>query len=273
MLSETFKERAARLIEVGFTERRRQLPFSLAKIDHAAVAAGSYQSSTRYIEIHRLAAQELHTRAIIVWLALVRVHKILGNSFAETLAEDFKSEFASYLGEVQKELSTVLAEKIKDDKLLQRLTLDEAVSDSLSKHNIEIDLYADDIRELPTESASTSLKHTYNFYGAVGAVQTGAGAQASIVQNLGADEKRAILLALLEVRKAVEAANELGAQQGELIEITDECAALTKADSPNNSKLRAMFDVLASSIQAVASARPAYEAMKAALLPLGITLP
>lgn len=274
MLSDTFRERAARLIDVGFTERRRQLPLSLVKIDReAAAAGGGSHSSARYLQIHRLVAQELHTRAIIVWRALVRVHRTLANTFTETLADDFKSEFASYLGEVQAELAKTLAEKIKDDKLLQRLTLDEAASDSLSKHNIEIDLYADDLRNLSAESAGTSMKHTYNFYGAVGAVQTGAGAQASVVQNLGADERQTILLALVEVRKAIEAAHELGAQQGELIEIADECAALTQADSANNSKLRAMFDVLASSIQAVASARPAYEAMKAALLPLGITLP
>ena len=273
MLSDTFKERVARLIEVGLTERRRQLPLSLMKIDHEAAAAGGYHSSARYLQIHRLIAQELHTRAIIIWRALVRVHQILGRSFTETLAQDLKSEFASYLNEVRTELNGVLAEKIKDDKLLQRLTLDEAASDILSKHNVEIDLYADDLRRLPAESESTSLKHTYNFYGAVGTVQTGAGAQANVVQNLGTDEKQAILLALAEVRKAIEAAHELGTQQGELIEITEECATLTRADSPNNSKLRAMFDVLASSIQTVASARPAYEAMKAALLPLGITLP
>lgn len=273
MLSETFKERAARLIEVGLMERRRQLPYSLANIDQAAIAAGSYQSSTRYIGIHRVATQELQTRAIIVWRALVRVHQTLGKTFADTLAEDFKSMFASYLGDIQTELEAVLAEKIKDEKLLQRLTLNEAVSDSRSKHNIEIDLYADDLREHSPKSASTSLTHTYNFYGAVGTVQTGAGAQASVVQNLGADEKQAILLALKEVRKAVEAENEFGVQQAELIEITEECTALTQTDNPNNSKLRALFDVLASSIQTVASAKPAYETMKTALLPLGITLP
>jgi hypothetical protein len=273
MLSDTFRERASRLIEVGFTECRRQLPLLLVKIDREATATGGYHSSARYLQIHRIVAQELHTRTIIIWRALVRVHQILGRSFTETLAQDLKSEFAFYLNEVRMELNGVLVEKIKDDKLLQRLTLDDAASDSLAKHNVEIDLYADDLRRLPAESESASLKHTYNFYGAVGTVQTGASAQANVVQHLGADEKQAILLAIAEVRKAIEAAHELGTQQGELIEITDECAMLTKADSPNNSKLRAMFDVLASSIQSVASARPAYEAMRAALLPLGITLP
>lgn len=272
MLSDIFKERIARLIEVGFTERRRQLPFALLKIDREAAASGGFHSSSRYLLIHRVTAQELQIRGIIVWRGLVRVHQILGSSFSETLAQDLKSEFASYLNEIRNELDKVLAERIKDDKLRDRLTLDESASDSVAKHNIEIDLYVDDLRK-PSLEESASPQHTYNFYGAVGAVQTGPGAQASVVQNLGTDEKQGILLALVEVRKAIEAAHELGSQQSELVEITEECTTLMKADSPNNSKLRAMFDVLASSIQTVASARPAYEAMKAALLPLGITLP
>ena len=43
------------------------------------------------------------------------------------------------------------------------------------------------------------MTQSYNFYGTVGAVQTGPGAIANIVQNLGADEKHAILEALAQV--------------------------------------------------------------------------
>ncbi len=107
----------------------------------------------------------------------------------------------------------------------------------------------------------------FAFYGAVGAVQTGPGAVANVVQNLGAEEKHAILQALAQVRAAVIATQELAAQRQELIEIADECSATVQSENPNNSKLRAMFDVLSSSIQTMASAQPAYQALKVGCFP------
>ena len=117
------------------------------------------------------------------------------------------------------------------------------------------------------------MTQSYNFYGTVGVVQTGPGAIANIVQNLGAEEKHAILEALAQVRAAVEATQELAAQRQELVEIAEECTAIVQSQNPNNSKLRAMFDMLSSSIQTIASAQPAYQTLKVALLSLGITLP
>lgn len=114
----------------------------------------------------------------------------------------------------------------------------------------------------------------YNFYGAVGSVQTGANATANVIQNLGADDRATLSSAIQQVRDALSNAQTVGEQQRkELLEIADECVSQMSASSPNNTKLLTMFNVLGTSIQSIASAQPAYQALKIAVLPLGITLP
>ena len=159
-----------------------------------------------------------------------------------------------------------------EPNLRDRLTLDEACDDSRRKHDVEIDLYVDSLK-ISAEEQPSAMAHSYHFYGTVGTVQTGAGATANVVQNLAAEDKQALLRALDQIKDAISSSQALLAQREELIEIAEECITLMQAPQPNDSKLRAMFDVLATSVQAVASAQPAYQALKAALLPLGIMLP
>lgn len=118
------------------------------------------------------------------------------------------------------------------------------------------------------------MTQNYNFYGAVGSVQTGANATANVVQNLGADDRASLLSAIQQVRDALSNSPSVGEQQrSELLEIADECASQMTASAPNNTKLLTMFNVLGTAIQSIASAQPAYQALKGAILPLGITLP
>jgi hypothetical protein len=62
-------------------------------------------------------------------------------------------------------------------------------------------------------------------------------------------------------------------QKRESLEIADECSTQIASQSPNSTKLLNMFNVLGTAIQSIASAQPAYQALKIALLPLGIILP
>lgn len=117
-------------------------------------------------------------------------------------------------------------------------------------------------------------RSTYNFFGSVGSVQTGTGAVAKFVQNLNGYEMQALVDAVHQIRSAVTSAIEMTEQQRcDLRDVADECEQLVQSDSPNNTKLMAMFTLLAGSVQAIPSAQPAYQALRAALVPLGITLP
>lgn len=273
MLSDELINKARRLVEVGFTERRGQLPLELAAIDSQALAAGAYHSGTRLLLIHRVLARELDVRAILTWRSIVRVHQTLGIPADEGLATDLKQLFSGFLGSIRTELDALLrTDEQTEPNLRDRLTLDEACEDSRRKHDVEIDLYVDSLK-ISAGAQPSAMAHSYHFYGTVGTVQTGPGATANVVQNLAAEDKQALLGALDQIKDAISSSQDLLAQQQELIEIAKECTTLIQAPQPNNSKLRAMFDVLATSVQTLASAQPAYQALKAALVPLGIMLP
>lgn len=272
MLSDELIEKTKRLAEVGFTERRRQLPLELAAIDSRAAAAGAYHSGSRLLQIHHVLARELDVRAILAWRSIVRVHQTLGIPAAEGLATDLKQLFSEFLGSIRTELDVIRIDKLTEPTLRDQLTLDEACEDSRRKHDVEIDLYIDSLKS-SANARPSAMPHSYHFYGTVGTVQTGPGATANVVQNLAAEDKQALLGALDQIKDAISSSQALLAQQQELMEIAEECATLIQAPQPNNSKLRAMFDVLATSVQTVASAQPAYQALRAALVPLGIMLP
>ena len=104
MLPDDFRDSSARLVDVAFTERRRQLPHALASIDAKCAAAGSYQSSSRFLMIHRAIAQELEVRAILIWKSLVRAHQAAGAPVSEDLASALKQVFSYYLRETRGEL-------------------------------------------------------------------------------------------------------------------------------------------------------------------------
>jgi hypothetical protein len=172
------------------------------------------------------------------------------------------------------ELSASLEERVKRSQLNMSVSLTDALRASLAKHEVEIDLYVDSLTNSQAGEGKHPMTQNYNFYGAVGSVQTGANSVANTVQNLGGDDRAALTAALQQVREAVVVAPAVGEQQRrELIEIADDCATQMASESPNNTRLLTMFNVLGTAIQSIASAQPAYQALKVALVPLGISLP
>lgn len=274
MLDELVLTRFNQLIDVRIAERSKQFPVDLAQIDRHAAAQGAFHSSSRLLQLHQAHERELEVRAIIAWESLVRVHKTLGCPLSETLREDLKSEIARVIQATHKELSDTLQERLQKTQVKVELSLNDAYSRTTRKHEVEIDLYVDSLGITQTTEGKHPMTQNYNFYGNVGAVQTGANAVANVIQNLGAEDRAALSSAIKQVRDALGGEASLSPQQRqELLEIADECSAQLGASSPNNTRLLSMFNVLGTAIQSIASAQPAYQALKVALLPLGITLP
>lgn len=275
MLEKRLKDRAERLIEVRISERRQQLPRDIGQIKSRAAGHGAFHSSNTMLAIHGAFARELEIRSIICWECLVRVHRILGAVHCENLASDLKDYMHSFIEKTRNELDEFLNNELKTFQP-HKLTLDDAQRHANQKHDIEIDLYCDSLQaqETDTEIQSLAAKQEYYFYGTVGAVQTGANAIANVVQNIGADDKQALTDALNLVRESIGAIQNLAeVQKEELVQVVDECRAEITSEKPNNTRLRALLSTVATSIQTIASAQPAYQAVKGALLPLGIVLP
>ncbi len=274
MLDLTLKTRFERLVEVQMTERRRQFPLELTQIDSQANARGMFHSSARIFQSLQAHERELEIRSILTWESLVRVHRIFATPLPETLREDLKTEIHKQIEDIFVELSASLDERCKKSQLNMSVSLTDARSAIVAKHDIEVDLYVDSLSISNPEHGVRPMTQNYNFYGTIGSVQTSANAVANVVQNLGLDDRTELAAALQQVREALSnAPSILDQQRRELLEIADECTSQITAASPNNTKLLTMFNVLGTAIQSIASAQPAYQALKVAILPLGITLP
>lgn len=273
MFDSKFLDRFHRLIAVRVDERKVQFPHECGKLAADLTAKGGTPRSG----IHVLLSQQLHsreieTRAILTWETLVRVHRTLGTPANPSLREDFKTLLCARLDADFQELTESFAKAQKQSGMAQQaLSLSDAKNRTLAKHEIEIDLYVDSFEG--TDGASGTSSPTYHFYGNVGAVQTGAHAIANTVQNLGGEDRTALAEALTQMQEALAASTIHEQQKSELLELAKEAQMQLSSASPNNTKLMSIFNVLATSVQAISSAQPAYQALKLAVLPLGITLP
>lgn len=274
MFDPTMQTRFEQLIDVRLAERRKQFPLELLQIDAQAAASGMLHSSRRILQTQQAHERELDIRTILAWQSLVRVHKTLACPVSETLRDDLKAEIHKRIDEAFAELSASLDERAKKSQLNMSVSLADAHASVASKHDIEVDLYVDSLSTPNPEKGVLPMTQNYNFYGTVGSIQTGANAVANVVQSLSEDDRAALNAALQQVCEALSHAPSVAEQQRrELAEIADECSAQISAGTPNNTKLLTMFNVLGAAIQSIASAQPAYQALKGAVLPLGIMLP
>lgn len=274
MFDPTLQTRFETLVKVKMAERRKQFPLELAQINSGASASGRFHSSVRVLQIHQAHERELEVRAILAWESLVRVHRTFAQPISDTLRDDLKARIHKHIDLVMAELAPSLAEHVKRSGLNMSVSLVEAHSAVTAKHDIEVDLYVDSLSTRNEGGAMGANTQNYNFYGAVGSVQTGASATANVIQNLGADDRETLSSAIQQVREVLSSAPQVGEQQRtELLEIADECVSQMSSNAPNNTKLLTMFNVLGTAIQSISSAQPAYQALKVAVLPLGITLP
>lgn len=272
MLDQKLQTRFEQLLDVKVTERRKLFPLELSQFDAQAAAKGMFQSSAHVHRIHHAHQHELDVRSILAWESLVRVHRTFGSPTSDTLRDDLKAEIHRHIDQAMAELTGSMNERLKKIRINMAVSLDDSYSATLKKHDVEIDLYVDSLSE--SDESTSTVNQNYHFYGSVGAIQTGANATANLVQNLGTDDRASLTAAIQQVKDALVQAPNLGEQQRrELIEVADECVTQVTSDSPNNTKLLTMFNVLGTTIQSIASAQPAYQALKLAVLPLGITLP
>lgn len=275
MFSEKFIERTNRLISVQLAERKKQIPIEISTVLRQAAAKGMINSSMFVLQVKDICEREIEIRAVIVWKSLVRIINTLPDETSDNLASDLKQYLVNSINSNYDELTQVLNQNLRGMLKPEQVEMTEVRDHVIEKHDIEVDLYVD-TRAESTQEESTSMteKHDYHFYGAVGAVQTGASAQASVVQNLGVEDKETIKQALTLASEAIQAATDIvDTQKGELIEIVNDANTELDKSLPNSTKLQSLFITIGATIQTLAGAKPAYLALKGALIPLGITLP
>ena len=144
-------------IEVSFEERRSSFNEELSRKMRELQKSGNLpRESSRGAKIIReLCANELKSRAEIIWESLERAHESSGSQLNETLVGDLKEVVNHFIEEMAKEISTLMSKRsglAKNE--IKKWTLDSAKNLARKRANIEIDLYVNRL----TQSSSGQKK-------------------------------------------------------------------------------------------------------------------
>jgi len=213
---------------------------------------------------------EFRVRASLIWHAFARAFDTTGLILNDTVASEVKQRLAHML----ETSSADLLERYQRAADLmpgsaRPKSFDNLKSAAVERINTEID-YAVLRHSIRTESAPNVV----TIYQSYGIVQTGTGASASFIINLGDEERLEIERALEAVEQALNQAASLGkAEHEQALElVTDVKSELQRAE-PNGFRIRGALQGLATAIQTIAAAPQAYQLLKGAAALLGLQLP
>ncbi|MDR3427913.1 hypothetical protein [Silvimonas sp.] len=273
MLSALVMDRFTRLCELETQKIDDQLNQEIGKLAAEMNANGQYRSGAYIMFVQKQYANSLKTRIRATWQAMHRVINNNGEVIQGESREELKTIIRSSIDRALHDLSPRLEAATRDRPQNVSVSLVEAAQDSLQTHELEIDLYVDSVTKKQCIEVSPAEGTSYIFYGAVGAVQTGAHASASIVQNLAQEDRDQIVKAIKLVIEHVESSDQLtNTTKEETIAVANEALEEIGKEKPNNTKLRGFFDILAQTVQTVSAAPGAYTALQNALLALGISI-
>jgi hypothetical protein len=226
-----------------------------------------------YLYIAQAYEQDLFQRAAVVWRNLLRAHNSLGAARTETLRQDLFESFRSQLDEIVRDLAPKFNNDMQGCPPRADLqgSFGNARDRELARHDAEIDHY---VASLETATArGSTISGAYNFYGNVGAVQTGPGSVAHVIQHIGADQREALLVALGRVKQSIAQAPDIPERdQNELLEFAEDAAVELAKESPNTRRLSMTLQTLAAAVQGIASGPAAYEVLRAAAAAIGVSV-
>lgn len=271
MWDEEARGLARKLITPAMLERQTAFQGEVQRHLGRMNERGLLQSGIAIAGIAALCAGELEVRGQLVMSAFNRVLAARSTRWSPSLADDMKRELASYLEPQRQQLVARLDEE--SNRLFGRPTPGLSVNSGLltMKLTAEIDLF---VTRLKTAEEAGAEPRVMNFYGPVGAIQTGTQASAVIQQGATAEDERRLAVALEALRDHLQGIDSIGGYPtGEVVSLVDESIVEARKPQPNRLKLATGASAVAVAVQTIAAVRPAYDAIKVALAPFGIHLP
>lgn len=276
MLDRKVVELTDGLIQSQFAERRKRLADELLAVAEQCNARRMFHSGDHVRRVVEICQREIEVRGLIVYNAHTRVLSQLAIEPYPELSQDLKGRLSYFLplgddyAVAPKDLSKRLGLQSRPET-----GMGEARDHVLAKLGTEIDLYLETLarrkKERDDRADGTPI---YNIYGAVGAFQTGSGSSATVVQHIDSHDKETLQQALCAVREALSRLSDTqDFPKKEIIEIVDDAHAELSKPSPNRVKLTSMLTTVGDTIRLMGSMNSAYQLLKTALLPFGITMP
>jgi hypothetical protein len=276
MLPEAVVNVARNGIRVALDERREILGYEIPNLKAQFSLQGASIYGTPYLHaVKRRVASEFKIRANIAWQNWSRA---LSTQQTVPLA-DLRSTLISEIelplrtDATSGDLAGHYHEAVRFIRGLSEPadTLDRMRQQAVEQITVEIDFA---ILAATKAQPAGSEAVTFNNYGSIGVVQTGAGSTASVQQSIGAAESETILLALDAVQKSLSAATELADRERvQIEEVVVEVRQELAKPQPNPLRVRGALTAVATTIQTLGSSAAAYTLVKGALALLGVHLP
>lgn len=276
MLDPKVIEVVKRMVLVQFDERREQLKRDVEMAQAKASTRGMASSGPVIVEVYGLCAHDIEVRTQIVWQTLRKVLLETGIVPSEVLAEDLKEFVTSHTAAIIAVPSEHYERVVRNTGInRQHPSIDTALQRAIDKVNADIDFLALSLmRRQEAEANHPGSQQPIFNIGSVGAIQTAPSATANITMNIGPEDREALLCALALVKEGLAGVESLPAHPTpEIIELVDEVKSEIEKPKPNGTRLGSLALTIATAIQTAGSLQPAYQTLKAALLPFGILLP
>jgi len=273
MLDPKIIELADTMIQLQFHELTEQLAHDLEMTADEMTAHGMGTSGPHVKAAHGHCARNIELRALIVWHNLQRVLSHAGVLPSETLADELKEAVSKYADAIFTEPHSRMERLVDRIGSSYRPSLKDPHERALRKVHAEIDLY---VLELNRRKESQSVQSNAGlvFNAPVGAVLTGPNATANVFQTITQQDRDALLTAVDLLKKGLVSVEQLPAHpKEEIVELVEEAEIEIPKSKPNNTRLLSIFMTVAQAIQTVGSLRPAYDALRTALIPFGVQLP
>lgn len=280
MLDQKIVKIAQERIRIEIGEHIRTLRTEIERIKSEMAGKGALRSGVTIKPITDLCANAVRNRAQIVWQTLFRFITTSGISYYEELSNDLKAMIAQYLPEKLKDFRGFVKQASEivglPNSHLGRYEeeLSAARRGGLAKVGTEIDLFVHSLKRKSEIQSEEKKSTVFNIYSPVGSIQTGDNSIANVSQNIDTEVREIISKALEDLMDALnDSHGELPISKEELVEVVQESQVELTKDKPNVTRLRSLLTTVGSSIQVVASLKPAYDLLKQGLVYLGISLP
>lgn len=272
MIDEHTQSIARGLLDAELRLRDQAMERDTQLIKEQMSVRGALRSGMTVTQISQLTCQEFRTRTHVAWDTLLSVLSEVGVSPAKELRRDLVAWIEYFIENTFQILSTRLNHSTSNLGFGAGVgPLQDEAAALKREFEAKADLLMASLKQRVTSSPTAPIMH---FHGAVGAVQTGAVASASVTQHIGQADLAAVKVALDRIADEIGASADLASDaRGELAEVLKDVRDELAKPKPNSIRIRQLAMGVATSIQTSASLRPAYEALKAALLPIGVTLP
>jgi hypothetical protein len=277
MLDERITQFVHEAVRIRAHEFDQELAMRLLSVDTEAALAGQPGGSGRAKGYSIELRQDLRNRAHYIFLEIQRALGQYPQPLNETVRNYLVGLHVTEVRSQCSELQRMLQERFRNaaafgaspvDALCSQLN--DECTHLREKYTLEIEVFwrTQEQRSNPVAGPAGVV-----IQGNVGVVQTGAFASATVTQNVGAEDRAAMLRALNLVAATFRDSQQLADEhRRQVLEVVDQAKAATRQERPNPSLLLGMFAVICETLQTLAASQPAMPALRAAALPFGIAI-